>query len=179
VLEGKVDIASNVSVGPNCVLKNCSIGAGTAIAANSVIEDAVIGTDCSIGPFARIRPGTVLDAEAKVGNFVEIKKSRIGRHSKVNHLSYVGDSELGADVNIGAGTITCNYDGVNKFKTVIGDRVFIGSNTALVAPVTIAAGATVGAGSVITKDIAQGQLAIARGRQTNIDGWERPKKKPK
>ncbi len=179
VLEGKVDIASNVTIGPNCVLKNCSIGAGTDIAANTVIEDAVIGTDCTIGPFARIRPGTVMDAEAKVGNFVEIKKSRIGKHSKVNHLSYVGDSELGADVNIGAGTITCNYDGVNKFKTIIGDRVFIGSNTALVAPVTVAAGATVGAGSVITKDIAKDQLAIARGRQTNIDGWQRPQKNPK
>ncbi len=179
VLEGKVDIASNVTIGPNCVLKNCSIGAGTDIAANTVIEDAVIGKDCTIGPFARIRPGTVMEAEAKVGNFVEIKKSRIGKHSKVNHLSYVGDSELGADVNIGAGTITCNYDGVNKFKTIIGDRVFIGSNTALVAPVTVAAGATVGAGSVITKDIAKDQLAIARGRQTNIDGWQRPQKKPK
>jgi bifunctional UDP-N-acetylglucosamine pyrophosphorylase/glucosamine-1-phosphate N-acetyltransferase len=179
LLEGKVDIASNVTVGPNCVLKNCSIGAGTEIAANSVIEDAVIGTDCTIGPFARIRPGTVLDAEAKIGNFVEIKKAHIVRHSKVNHLSYVGDSELGADVNIGAGTITCNYDGVNKFKTLIGDRVFIGSNTALVAPVTVAAGATIGAGSVITKDVGKDQLAIARGRQSNIDGWERPKKKPK
>lgn len=179
VLEGKVDIAGNVRIGPNCVLKNCSIGPNTEIHANTVIEDAVIGEDCTIGPFARIRPGTVLEAEAKVGNFCELKKAHIGRHSKVNHLSYIGDSELGADVNIGAGTITCNYDGVNKFKTTIGDRVFIGSNTALVAPVTVAAGATVGAGSVITKDIGQDQLAIARGRQTNIDGWERPKKKPR
>jgi bifunctional UDP-N-acetylglucosamine pyrophosphorylase/glucosamine-1-phosphate N-acetyltransferase len=179
VLEGKVDIASNVTIGPNCVLKNVSVGVGTEIAANSVIEDAVIGADCSIGPFARIRPGTVLEAEAKIGNFCEVKKSRIGKHSKVNHLSYIGDSELGADVNIGAGTITCNYDGVNKFKTIIGDKVFIGSNSALVAPVNIAAGATVGAGSVITKDVGKDQLAIARGRQSNIDGWERPKKKPK
>jgi bifunctional UDP-N-acetylglucosamine pyrophosphorylase/glucosamine-1-phosphate N-acetyltransferase len=179
VLEGKVDIASNVKIGPNCVLKNVSIGAGTEIAANSVIEDATIGTDCSIGPFARIRPGTVLEAEAKIGNFCEVKNSRIGTHSKVNHLSYIGDSELGVDVNIGAGTITCNYDGVNKSRTTIGDKVFIGSNTALVAPVTIATGATVGAGSVITKDVGKDQLAIARGRQSNIDGWERPKKKPK
>ncbi|HEY0962382.1 MAG TPA: bifunctional UDP-N-acetylglucosamine diphosphorylase/glucosamine-1-phosphate N-acetyltransferase GlmU [Pseudomonadales bacterium] len=179
VLEGKIDIASNVSIGPNCVLKNCSIGPGTDIAANTVIEDAVIGEDCTIGPFARIRPGTVLEAEAKVGNFCELKKAHIGRHSKVNHLSYIGDSELGNDVNIGAGTITCNYDGVNKFRTTIGDRVFIGSNTALVAPVTVADGATVGAGSVITKDVGEDQLAIARGRQSNIDGWERPKKKPK
>ncbi len=179
VLEGKVDIAGGVRIGPNCVLKNCTVGANTAIAANTVIEDAVIGADCSIGPFARIRPGTVMEAEAKVGNFVEIKKARLGKHSKVNHLSYVGDAELGADVNIGAGTITCNYDGVNKSKTIIGDRVFIGSNTALVAPVTVAAGATVGAGSVITKDVGKDQLAIARGRQSNIDGWERPKKKPR
>jgi bifunctional UDP-N-acetylglucosamine pyrophosphorylase/glucosamine-1-phosphate N-acetyltransferase len=179
ILEGKIDIAGNVTIGPNCVLKNCTIGAGTNIAANTVIEDAVIGKDCTIGPFARIRPGTVMDAEAKVGNFVEIKKSRIGKHSKVNHLSYIGDSELGIDVNIGAGTITCNYDGENKFRTIIGDCVFIGSNTALVAPVTVAAGATVGAGSVITKDVAKDQLAIARGRQTNIDGWHRPQKKPK
>ncbi|MDY6981706.1 MAG: DapH/DapD/GlmU-related protein, partial [Pseudomonadota bacterium] len=179
VLEGKIDIAGNVQIGPNCVLKNCSIGPNTEIAANTVIEDAVIGESCTIGPFARIRPGTVLEAEAKVGNFCELKKAHVGRHSKVNHLSYIGDSELGNDVNIGAGTITCNYDGVNKYKTTIGDRVFIGSNTALVAPVTVAAGATVGAGSVITKDVGQDQLAIARGRQSNIDGWERPKKKPK
>lgn len=179
VLEGKVEIASNVKIGPNCVLKNCSIGPGTEIAASTVIEDAVIGEDCTIGPFARIRPGTVLEAEAKVGNFCELKKAHIGRHSKVNHLSYIGDSELGNDVNIGAGTITCNYDGVNKYKTTIGDRVFIGSNSALIAPVTVAAGATVGAGSVITKDVGQDQLAVARSRQSNIDGWERPKKKPK
>ena len=161
------------------MLKNCSIGSGTHIFANSVIEDAIIGKDCAIGPFARIRPGTVLEAGAKVGNFVEIKKSRIGKHSKVSHLSYIGDSELGTDVNIGAGTITCNYDGVNKFQTIIGDRVFIGSNTALVAPITVAAGATVGAGSVITQDVGPDQLAIARGKQSNIDGWQRPKKKPK
>ncbi len=179
ILEGTITIASNVSVGPNCVLKNCSIGEGTIISANSVIEDSVIGKDCNIGPFARIRPGTVLEEEAKIGNFVEVKKSKIGKHSKVNHLSYVGDSTLGDGVNIGAGTITCNYDGVNKSKTLIGDNVFIGSNTALVAPVSIAAGATIGAGSVITKDVAQSQLAIARGRQTNIDGWQRPKKIPK
>jgi bifunctional UDP-N-acetylglucosamine pyrophosphorylase/glucosamine-1-phosphate N-acetyltransferase len=179
ILEGSINIASDVSIGPNCVLKNCSIGEGTVIAANTVIEDAIIGKACNIGPFARIRPGTVLEDEAKIGNFVEVKKSKIGKHSKVNHLSYVGDSTLGDGVNVGAGTITCNYDGVNKYKTLIGDNVFIGSNTALVAPVSIAAGATIGAGSVITKDVAQGQLAIARGRQANIDGWQRPKKIPK
>lgn len=160
-------------------MKNCRLGDNTEVAANSVLEDCVIGDHCSIGPFARIRPGTELGDEAKVGNFVEIKKSKLGRHSKVNHLSYIGDSELGQGVNIGAGTITCNYDGVNKFNTIIGDNVFIGSNTALVAPVTVASGATVGAGSVITKDVAEKQLAIARGRQSNLDGWQRPQKLPK
>jgi len=179
ILTGDVTLGSNVRIGANCELKNCQVGSGTIIAANSVIEDAVIGKNCSIGPFARIRPGTEMADEARVGNFVEIKKSKIGRHSKVNHLSYIGDSELGAEVNIGAGTITCNYDGANKFKTVLGDNVFIGSNTALVAPVTVASGATVGAGSVITRDVAEKQLAIARGRQTNFDGWVRPRKLPK
>ncbi len=179
ILTGEVSLGSNVSIGANCELRNCQVGSGTVIAANSVIEDAVIGKHCSIGPFARIRPGTEMADESKVGNFVEIKKSKIGRHSKVNHLSYIGDSELGIDVNIGAGTITCNYDGVNKFKTILGDNVFIGSNTALVAPVTVASGATVGAGSVITKDVAEKQLAIARGRQSNFDGWVRPQKLPK
>src|SRR5690606_23761670 len=127
--------------------------------------------------FARIRPGTELDEDAKIGNFVEIKKSRIGRGSKVNHLSYVGDSSLGKDVNVGAGTITCNYDGVNKSQTVIGDDVFIGSNAALVAPVRIAAGATVAAGSVITRDVQEKQLAVGRSRQENKDGWKRPHKR--
>jgi bifunctional UDP-N-acetylglucosamine pyrophosphorylase / glucosamine-1-phosphate N-acetyltransferase len=179
VLEGKVSIASGVRIGPNCVIKNCQIGNDTEIAANSVLEDAVIGKACNIGPFARIRPGTELADEAKVGNFVEIKKSKIGKHSKVNHLSYVGDSQLGDDVNVGAGTITCNYDGVNKFKTIIEDNVFIGSNTALVAPVTVGKGATIAAGSVITKDVPQHQLALARSRQTHLDGWKRPQKLPK
>jgi len=176
ILEGDITIARNVYIGPNCLLKNCVIGEGTIIAANSVIEDAVIGKKCNIGPFARIRPGTALEDAVKVGNFVEIKNSTIGKHSKVNHLSYVGDSTLGDYVNVGAGTITCNYDGVNKFKTVIGDNVFIGSNTALVAPVTIAAGATIGAGSVITKNVDKDQLAVARGRQANMNGWQRPQK---
>jgi len=179
ILEGSIELGSNVKIGPNCVLKNCKVGDYTEIAANSILEDSVIGKHCTVGPFARIRPGTELSDQAKIGNFVEIKKSKIGYHSKVNHLSYVGDSVLGQDVNIGAGTITCNYDGVNKFKTIIGDNVFIGSNTALVAPVTVASGATVGAGSVITKDVAEKQLAIARGRQSNLDGWQRPQKLPK
>jgi bifunctional UDP-N-acetylglucosamine pyrophosphorylase/glucosamine-1-phosphate N-acetyltransferase len=179
ILEGKVSLGNGVKIGPNCVLRNCSIGADTVIAANCVIEDADIGTTCAVGPFARIRPGTVLEEHAKVGNFVEVKKTRVGKHSKINHLSYVGDSELGEGVNVGAGTITCNYDGVNKYRTVIGDRVFVGSNTALVAPVTIAEGATIAAGSVITQDVGKDQLALGRGRQTNKDGWQRPAKKPK
>jgi bifunctional UDP-N-acetylglucosamine pyrophosphorylase/glucosamine-1-phosphate N-acetyltransferase len=179
ILEGKVSLAEDVKIGPNCVLKNCHIGAGTVIEANSVLEDAVIGRACHIGPFARIRPGAQLEDEARIGNFVEIKKARIGARSKVNHLSYIGDSELGHDVNVGAGTITCNYDGVNKSKTLIGDSVFIGSNSALVAPVSIASGATIGAGSVITADVGQDQLAIARGHQRNIDGWKRPSKRSK
>jgi bifunctional UDP-N-acetylglucosamine pyrophosphorylase/glucosamine-1-phosphate N-acetyltransferase len=177
IIEGSVKIGKDVNIGPNCVLKNCEIGAGTQIQANSVIEDSVIGQDCSIGPFARIRPGTQLSDQAKIGNFVETKKALIGKGSKVNHLSYVGDTEIGEDVNVGAGTITCNYDGVNKFKTIIGDNVFVGSNTALVAPVSIASGATIAAGSTITKNVDTGQLALSRSKQTNIDGWQRPTKK--
>ena len=177
ILEGKVIIEEDVVIGPNCVLKNCTLKKGTQVMANSVIEDAEIGQHCSIGPFARIRPGTLLEDEAKIGNFVETKKAHIGSGSKVNHLSYIGDTELGKEVNIGAGSITCNYDGVNKFKTIIGDNVFIGSNSALVAPVTVAQGATVGAGSTITKDVASGELALSRVKQSNIKGWKRPTKK--
>ncbi len=176
IIEGKVRLGKGVYIGPNCVLKSCFIEEGTRIEANSVIEDASIGSKCSIGPFARIRPGTRLDDEAKIGNFVETKKAHIGKGSKVNHLSYVGDTEMGSGVNVGAGTITCNYDGVNKFQTIIGDNVFIGSNTALVAPVKLADGATVGAGSVVTKNVEAEQLAIGRSKQTNIDGWQRPQK---
>jgi bifunctional UDP-N-acetylglucosamine pyrophosphorylase/glucosamine-1-phosphate N-acetyltransferase len=179
VLEGDIHIAGGVSIGPNCVLRDCSIGAGTAIEANSVLEGAVIGQRCKVGPFARVRPGTAVADDARIGNFVEIKKSRLGNNSKVNHLSYVGDSDVGADVNIGAGTITCNYDGVNKFKTVIEDSAFIGSNSSLVAPVTVGEGATVAAGSVITQDVPRQQLAIARGRQANVTGWQRPRKPSK
>ena len=179
VFEGQVELADNVSIGPNCLLKNCRIGANTRIEANSVIEDAVVTGESVIGPFARLRPGTELALGVKIGNFVETKKARIGEGSKVNHLSYIGDAQLGADVNIGAGTITCNYDGVNKSLTEIGDNAFIGSNTALVAPVKLGNGVTVAAGSVLTKAVADNQLAIARGRQTNIDGWARPTKKSK
>ncbi|MBL3823541.1 MULTISPECIES: bifunctional UDP-N-acetylglucosamine diphosphorylase/glucosamine-1-phosphate N-acetyltransferase GlmU [Marinobacter] len=176
VFEGKVSLGSNVSIGPGCVIKDATIADGAEIKAHSVIEGAVIGASAQIGPFARIRPGTELAANTKVGNFVETKKAIVGEGSKINHLSYVGDASLGRNVNVGAGTITCNYDGVNKYRTVLGDGVFVGSNTALVAPVTVAADATIGAGSTITRDVADHELAVARGRQRNIAGWEKPKK---
>ena len=176
VFEGKVSLGSNVSIGPGCVIKDATIADGAEIKANSVIEGAVIGANAQIGPFARIRPGTELAANTKVGNFVETKKAIVGEGSKINHLSYVGDASLGRNVNVGAGTITCNYDGVNKYQTVLGDGVFVGSNTALVAPVTVATEATIGAGSTITRDVADHELAVARGRQRNIAGWEKPKK---
>jgi len=177
VVEGDVELGEGVSIGPNCVLKDCRIGAGTSVFANSVIEQAAIGSEALIGPFSRIRPQAELADRVHVGNFVEIKKSRVGLGSKVNHLSYVGDADIGARVNVGAGTITCNYDGVNKSATVIGDGAFIGSNTALVAPVTVGSGATVGAGSTITRDVPADRLSVARGRQTTIEGWRRPTKK--
>lgn len=177
VFEGRVVLGDNVSIGPNCVIKDAEIAAGAVIHANSHIDGAVIESQCNIGPYARLRPGTKMAEGAKVGNFVETKKSYIGTGSKVNHLSYIGDAEIGKNVNVGAGTITCNYDGVNKFKTELGDGVFIGSNSSLVAPVNIQAGATVGAGSTITNDISTGQLAVGRGKQRNIDNWQRPLKK--
>lgn len=176
VFEGTVTLGNNVSIGPNCVIRDATLADGVVVHANSVIEGAEIHSKAQIGPFARIRPGTLLEAGAKVGNFVETKKAHVGKGSKINHLSYVGDATLGTDVNVGAGTITCNYDGVNKFQTVLGDRVFVGSNTALVAPVTVAEGAVIGAGSTITKDIDANDLAVARGRQRNIKGWQRPEK---
>ena len=177
VLEGKVELADNVYIEPGCVIRNSVIGEGAIIKAHSILEDAVVAAGCEVGPFARLRPGTELKEKARVGNFVETKKTVIGKGSKVNHLSYVGDSDVGDEVNVGAGTITCNYDGVNKFRTVIGDGAFIGSNSSLVAPVTIGSGATTGAGSTITKDIPDEQLAVARGKQRNIEGWQRPVKK--
>ena len=177
VFEGSVMIGDDVVIGPNCYIKDSKIGAGSVIKANSVLEEAVLEEGCDVGPFARLRPGTVLSEKAKVGNFVETKKAHIGKGSKVNHLSYIGDSEIGEKVNVGAGTITCNYDGVNKSKTVMGDGVFIGSNSSLVAPVNIGANATVGAGSVITGDVGAEELAVARGKQRNISGWKRPTKK--
>lgn len=178
IIEGEVRLATGVRVGPNCVLKNCSIGANTEIFANCVIEGAEVGANARIGPFARLRPAAQLADDTHVGNFVEIKKTTLGRGSKANHLSYLGDAEIGAGVNIGAGTITCNYDGVNKSLTQIGDAAFIGSNTALVAPVKVGAGATIGAGSVISRDAPAQQLTLTRSRQTTIPSWQRPQKKP-
>jgi bifunctional UDP-N-acetylglucosamine pyrophosphorylase/glucosamine-1-phosphate N-acetyltransferase len=176
VLIGKVHLGSRVRIGPNCVIQNARIGADTEVFSNSVIENAVIGENCRIGPFARLRPDTVLHRGAHIGNFVEIKKSEIGSGSKANHLSYVGDSRVGSDVNIGAGTITCNYDGSNKWPTVIEDGAFIGSGSMLVAPVRIGAGATIGAGSTITAGAADEKLTLTRAVQTTSDTWKRPGK---
>ncbi len=174
---GKVDIADGVKIGPNCIIENSKIGANTTVLANSIIESSIVDEDVSIGPFARMRPGTELKRNSKIGNFVETKKTVVGEGSKINHLSYVGDSILGKKVNVGAGTITCNYDGVNKFLTEINDGVFVGSNTSLVAPVKLGKNCTIGAGSIITKEVDEDQLAIARSKQKNIDGWQRPTKK--
>ena len=177
VLEGDVELADNVTIEPGCVIRNSKIGEGAVIKANSILEDAVVSAHCEVGPFARLRPGAELAEKARVGNFVEIKKAVIGEGSKVSHLSYIGDAEVGTEVNIGAGSITCNYDGVNKHKTIIGDGAFIGTNSALVAPVNIGAGATTGAGSTISKDVPAGQLGVARARQKNNPNWKRPVKK--
>ncbi len=177
VFIGDVALADGVSIGPNCVIENSFVGVGSKVLANCVLENAQLDAGVSAGPFARLRPGAVLNDGAKVGNFVEIKKSEIGKGSKVSHLSYIGDAELGEEVNIGAGTITCNYDGVNKHKTKIGDKAFIGSNSSLVAPIGIGAEATVGAGSTLGSDAPEGQLTIERNKQRSIAGWKRPVKK--
>ncbi len=177
LLEGEVSLGDGVRIGANNVLRNCRVGAGTLIKENCVVDDAVIGEHCIVGPFARIRPETVLKNSARVGNFVEIKKSEIGEGSKVNHLSYVGDTQMGATVNVGAGTITCNYDGANKHRTIIGDNVFIGSDTQLVAPVEVKPGATIGAGSTITKDAPADTLTLSRSKQVSLSSWTRPVKK--
>jgi len=179
VFEGVVELGDNVSIGPNVLIRNSRLGAGCVVLSNTLIEDSDVGPGCELGPFARLRPGAELAEGVKIGNFVEVKKSRIGIGSKVNHLSYIGDTEIGTRVNVGAGTITCNYDGANKHRTIIGDDAFIGSNTALVAPVEIGAGATIGAGSTISKDAPGGELTVARGKQVTVRGWKRPVKKPK
>jgi len=176
VFEGTVSLGDNVRIGANCVIRNTRIADASEIKPMTSIEDAIIGSNVSIGPFARIRPGTECDDDVKIGNFVETKKARIGKGSKVSHLSYIGDTEMGSEVNVGAGTITCNYDGVNKFKTIIEDGVFIGSDTQLVAPVRIARNATIGAGSTITRDVPADKLSLSRSKQVTIDGWSKPQK---
>ena len=176
VFEGNIKIGKGTVIGPNCVIINSSIGENVNIKANCVIEDSVIENSCDIGPYARLRPETHLSNKTKIGNFVEIKKAFIGEGSKVNHLSYIGDTEMGKNVNVGAGTITCNYDGANKHKTIIGDDVFVGSDSQLVAPVKIASGVTVAAGATVTKDVAEGMLVISRAPQKSIASWNRPKK---
>lgn len=176
ILEGRVVIEDDVSIGPNCVIKDSTLRKGSIIKANSHLEGAVVGEAADAGPFARLRPGSVLEARAHVGNFVELKNAHLGEGAKAGHLTYLGDAVIGARTNIGAGTITCNYDGANKHKTVMGEDVFIGSNNSLVAPVNISSGASTAAGSTINQDIAPAQLAVARARQRNIDGWKRPVK---
>ena len=176
VFEGQVSLGDNVQIGAYCVLKNVTVAAGSRIAPYSHLEDAVVGEGCRIGPYARLRPGARLAAHVHVGNFVEIKKATVGEGSKVNHLSYIGDADIGSKVNVGAGSVTCNYDGVNKYRTVIGDGVFVGSGTLMVAPVTLEEGATIGAGSVLTKTAPAGQLTVARAKQLTVPGWQRPQK---
>jgi bifunctional UDP-N-acetylglucosamine pyrophosphorylase/glucosamine-1-phosphate N-acetyltransferase len=177
VFEGRVRLGDDVRIGPNCVLRNVSLAAGTVVHPFSLLEDAEVGANCRIGPYARLRPGAQLAQDVHIGNFVEIKASRIGAGSKANHLAYVGDSEVGARVNIGAGTITCNYDGVSKHRTIIEDECFIGSDATLVAPVRIARGSYIGAGSTISKDTPAGQLTVARAKQVSVPSWKPPKKK--
>jgi bifunctional UDP-N-acetylglucosamine pyrophosphorylase / glucosamine-1-phosphate N-acetyltransferase len=179
VFEGRVHLADRVHIGPGCVIRNSEIGADTEVFAHCVIDSATIGARCHIGPFARFRPSSTLAAGVHIGNFVEVKNSELGGDSKANHLSYVGDAQVGARVNIGAGTIIANYDGANKHRTVIGDDVHTGSNSVLVAPITVGAGATVGAGSTVTAAVPAGKLTVARARQTTVDDWQRPKKPQK
>ncbi len=176
VFEGKVQLGDGVQIGPNCVIKNAHIAAGTKLAAFTHIEDAVVGEQAMIGPFARLRPGTELANEVHIGNFVEVKNSQIAAQSKVNHLAYIGDATIGERVNIGAGTITCNYDGANKHRTIIEDDAFIGSDSQLVAPVRVGKGATLGAGTTLTKDAPDNALTVSRARQISLAGWQRPVK---
>lgn len=176
ILEGKVVIEDGVEIGPNCVIRDSTLRRGAVIKANSHLEGAELGEGADCGPFARLRPGAVLGAKAHVGNFVEVKNSQLGEGAKAGHLAYLGDADIGSRTNIGAGTITCNYDGANKFRTVLGEDVFIGSNSSLVAPVSLGDGATTGAGSVITADVPAGTLALGRARQALIEGWQRPQK---
>ena len=177
IIEGNVRLGNRVKIGAGCVLKNVEIADDVEIKPYSVLENAVVGEKAAIGPFSRLRPGAELAAETHVGNFVEIKQAKVGKGSKVNHLTYIGDAEIGRDCNIGAGVITCNYDGANKFKTVIGDNVFVGSDSQLIAPVTIADNVTVAAGATVTDNVEAGALVISRVRQRHIPNWKRPTKK--
>lgn len=176
VFEGRVDLGDDVRIGPHCVIRDSRIAHGARIEAHTVIDGADVGPGCVIGPFARLRPGTVLGGRARIGNFVEVKAARVGADTKINHLSYIGDAAVGQGVNIGAGVITCNYDGARKHRTVIGDRAFIGSDTQLVAPVEVGADATIGAGSTVTKDAPPGELTLSRAAQKTVSGWRRPQK---
>ena len=177
VFNGSVTIGSNVSIGANCQISDSTIGDGVSILPNTIIESSVVGDRAVVGPFARLRPGTRMESDTKVGNFVETKKTLVGKGSKINHLSYVGDAQLGENVNIGAGTITCNYDGVSKHKTDLGDGVFVGSNSTLVAPIKVDKGGFIAAGSTVTTEVPSDSLAVGRAKQRNIKGWKRPTKK--
>ncbi|NAX19281.1 MULTISPECIES: bifunctional UDP-N-acetylglucosamine diphosphorylase/glucosamine-1-phosphate N-acetyltransferase GlmU [unclassified Vibrio] len=177
IIEGNVSLGDNVIIGMGCVLKDCEIDDNTVIRPYSVIEGATVAENCTVGPFTRLRPGAELRNDAHVGNFVEVKNTRLGEGSKANHLTYLGDAEIGQRVNVGAGVITCNYDGVNKFKTTIGDDVFVGSDSQLIAPVTIANGATIGAGTTLSSNVAEGELVITRAKERKINGWKRPVKR--
>ena len=177
IIEGKVILGNGVKIGAGCILKNCELADNVEIKANSIIEGALIGEAAAIGPFARIRPDTIIKKEVHIGNFVEVKKSTLGESTKCGHLSYIGDSIVGSGVNIGAGVITCNYDGVNKHQTIIGNDVFVGSDCQLVAPVKIGDGATTGAGTTVVSDVPENTLAVTRTKQRNIEGWARPVKK--
>ena len=179
IVEGECEFGDHVEIGAGCIIKNTKIAAGTKVQPYSIFDNAMVGEDAQIGPFARLRPGAKLAAEVHIGNFVEVKNTSIGFGSKANHFTYLGDAEIGAGSNIGAGTITCNYDGANKFKTIIGDAAFIGSNSSLVAPVTIGNGATVGAGSTITRDVAENSLAVERSKQVAKENYQRPQKMKK
>nr|WP_202113726.1 MULTISPECIES: bifunctional UDP-N-acetylglucosamine diphosphorylase/glucosamine-1-phosphate N-acetyltransferase GlmU [unclassified Gilliamella] len=176
IIEGNVKLGNNVFIGAGCILKNCTIDDDSSIRPYSIIEDSTIAKQCTIGPFARLRPGSQLDEQAHVGNFVELKKTHLGQASKAGHLSYLGDSEIGNNVNIGAGTITCNYDGANKFKTIIEDDVFVGSDTQLIAPVKVGKGATIAAGTTVTNNVNENELVVSRVKQKQLAGWKRPTK---
>lgn len=176
IIEGAVTLGDNVKIGAGCVLKDCEIDDNTIVRPYSVIEGATVGEDCTVGPFTRLRPGADMRNNSHVGNFVEVKNTCLGEGSKANHLTYLGDAEIGQRVNVGAGAITCNYDGANKFKTIIGDDVFVGSDSQLIAPITIADGATIGAGSTVTRDVAESELVISRAKERKIANWQRPAK---